>query len=77
MSTGTISIRPQGQQLLAVVPWESAEAIQAHLRDNGVPTTLVLDAATREARLEPFPDVDLHKFQFHLAEWAQQAGPSS
>ncbi len=69
MPADTVSIRPEGRRLVAIVPWQSAEAIASHLRSNQVPATVVLDPAAQEARIEPWPEADIHRFQFHLAQW--------
>jgi hypothetical protein len=64
-----VSLHPEGRQLVATVPWSVAEDVQAFLRRNGVPATVVWHTDTREARLEPWNGTDPQKMQFLLAQW--------
>ena len=56
-------------KLTVAVPWKDADAVQAHLRRHGVGSTLFLDAAAREARLELWPDVSAETAQAILDLW--------
>lgn len=67
-----LHIYPEGRRLCAAVPWDAAQAVQAYLRRHGVHSTVVLDTATHEARIESWDGTDLQQFQLRLHQWESE-----
>jgi hypothetical protein len=51
------------------VGWDDADALRDHFRVNGLPGTVSLDPATREASLELWDAPDPDRARAVLAEW--------
>jgi len=51
------------------VDWDAAEGLRDHFRRRGLPGTISLDPATREAGLELWDAPDLARARAVLADW--------
>jgi hypothetical protein len=64
-------LRTDGGRLVVVVPWHDAERLQAHLRKQGIGSTLLLDAGEHQAQLEVWPGAEPAAVCAALEQWRE------
>jgi hypothetical protein len=62
-------LKKEGGRLVALVPWHDAERLQAHLRKQGIGSTLLIDAWEHQARLEIWPGAAAGQVWAILDQW--------
>lgn len=67
-SRADVQIVEANGKVLLTIPWGSADEWQARFRKQGIGSTLHLDPATREARIEPWTNLTVDRVRHFCDE---------